>query len=93
MKLDLKKIFTAWVTSLKPTDKEKELAEKRLEICNSCPSKIEKFKNQEWSFRCGECGCPIKRKIFTMENDACPLNKWLEVEKDYFKSKTQKSII
>jgi len=28
-----------------------------------------------------------------MENDACPLNKWLEVEKDYFKSKTQKSII
>ena len=93
MKLDLKKIFTAWVTSLKPTDKEKELAEKRLEICNSCPSKIETFKNHEWSFRCGECGCPIKRKIFTMENDACPLNKWLEVEKDYFKSKTQKSII
>jgi hypothetical protein len=93
MKLDLKKIFTAWVTSLKPTDKQKELAEKRLEICNSCPSKIETFKDHEWSFRCGECGCPINRKIFTMENDACPLNKWLEVEKDYFKSKTQKSII
>jgi len=93
MKLDLKKIFTAWAISFKPTDKQKELAEKRLEICNSCPAKIETFKNHEWSFRCGECGCPIKRKIFDNEYDACPSHKWIDIERDYFIRKSQKSII
>jgi hypothetical protein len=42
---------------------------------------------------CSDCGCPLSKKIFTMENDACPLHKWREVEADYFKSKTQKSLI
>lgn len=93
MKLDLKKIFTAWAISFKPTDKQKELAEKRLEICNSCPAKIETFKDHEWSFRCGECGCPIKRKIFSNEYGECPLGKWDNVDANYFNIKKQKTLI
>lgn len=93
MKLDLKKIFTAWVISVNPTSKQKELAEKRFGICKTCPSKIETIQNQEWSFRCGDCGCPLKKKIFSDEYDSCPNHKWIDVENDYFEIKKEKTLI
>ena len=43
------------------------LREKRLAICNICPSN--KFSV------CIECACPIQTKIL-LENSTCPLNKW-----------------
>lgn len=89
MGINLKKIAKAWITAANPTETQLELAEKRMDICNSCDKKGSMAK----IVVCTKCGCPLSKKIFTMENDACPLNKWLEVEKDYFKSKTQKSII
>ena len=89
MELNLKKIAKAWITAANPTPAQAELAGKRMNICDSCDKKGTKLK----IVVCTQCGCPLSKKIFTMENDACPLNKWLEVEKDYFKSKTQKSII
>jgi hypothetical protein len=89
MEINLRKIAKAWFTAANPTPKQRELAEKRLDICNSCDKK----KSVASVVVCGECGCPISKKIFTMEDDSCPLNKWKEVEADYFKRKTQKSVI
>jgi hypothetical protein len=89
MGINLKKIAKAWLTAANPTPKQSELAEARWNICDSCDKK----KLVTSVPICGACGCPLSKKIFTMENDSCPLNKWLEVEKDYFIIKTNKSII
>jgi hypothetical protein len=36
---------------------------------------------------CKECGCPIKKKIFTQKpNDTCPLGKWRPVEEEFRKT-------
>lgn len=84
MGFNLKVIFDAWVTAAKPNEKQKELAEKRLEICMSCPSRKEVINGKKWSAVCGECGCPISKKIFAQVFDECPLRKWTDIDKNYF---------
>ncbi len=93
MGFNIKEIFTAWSIAINPNERQKEIAEKRWEICMECPHRIETFQDKEWSFRCGECGCPLKGKIFTNDYDACPKNKWLVVEKEYFQIKKEKTLI
>jgi hypothetical protein len=90
MELNLRKIAKAWFTAANPTTEQKELAERRMDICNSCDKK-KALANMV--IVCSDCGCPLSKKIFTMENDSCPLHKWREVESEYFKSKTKKSLI
>ena len=34
--------------------------------------------------RCKECGCPIKKKVFSDDFNDCPLGKWEEVDSEYF---------
>jgi hypothetical protein len=85
MKLNLKEIIEAWYHKFNPTDEEKELADKRFEICLKCPSKKETLKGQEWTIRCGECGCPLGAKTYSPKtylhkDGSCPLGKWKEVE-------------
>ncbi len=89
MGINFKKIAKAWITAANPTSKQSELAEARWNICQSCDKK----KLLATIPICGSCGCPLSKKIFTMENDSCPLSKWSEVEKDYFIIKTNNSII
>jgi len=73
-------IVTAWAVSMNPTGEQLELANKRYEICKECPS-LRKKMGIEY---CGECGCPIQKKIFTQRpNDTCPLNKWRGVENSF----------
>ena len=91
--MDIREIFKAWAIAKNPTDKQRDLAEKRMEICRTCPSKVQTIKNKEWSYVCGECGCPLSKKIFTDMDDACPLSKWKEVEAPYFIIKTNSTII
>ena len=93
MKIDLKKIFTSWSIAINPTERQSELAEKRWEICKICPSKIETLKDKEWSFRCKDCGCQLKSKIFTNNHDACPNHFWVEVEKPFFNIKETKTLL
>jgi hypothetical protein len=93
MNIDFKKIFTAWTISINPNQRQRDLAEKRWEICKTCPSKVEIIHDQEWTFTCKDCGCPLKKKIFTDEFDSCPNNFWVEVEKDYFEIKKEKTLI
>jgi len=93
MELNFKKIIKAWITAANPTPSQKELAEKRMEICNGCEHKKVIIKKLDISVLCGKCGCPLSKKIFTNNIEACPLNKWIEIEKDYFSIKSNKTII
>jgi hypothetical protein len=82
--MDFKKIFKAWITANNPTDKELELAEKRNTICDSCPSKKVITDKLTIGTICGECGCPISKKIFSDQFNDCPLEKWEQIDAKYF---------
>jgi hypothetical protein len=90
--MDVKEIVTAWASSFNPTPQEKELADKRTSICETCPS-MKKIFNQKWSAFCGECGCPIGKKVYTKSNNPCPLKKWSEVDGDLYLPKSEKTLI
>jgi hypothetical protein len=81
---NLFKILEAWETANNPTETEVKIAHLRAEICDTCPSKVEIIKNKSWSYVCGECGCPLSKKIYTQYNRQCPLGKWSELDSIYF---------
>lgn len=99
MKLDFKEIAVSWYNSFKHSPTLKKLADSRFDICLDCPSKKEIFEGKEWSLKCGECGCPLKAKIYTPktyldEGGSCPLNKWKNIEDEHIKNiKNTKSIL
>jgi hypothetical protein len=80
--MNFKTIFEAWIIANNPTEKQKELAELRYEVCEKCPSKKTIVVEI-----CGECGCPISKKIFTNEYNPCSLLKWGEVDEPFMKRK------
>jgi hypothetical protein len=89
---DPSKIITiadAWITAKNPTTEQRDLAEARWNICIQCPEFREE-RDVTGDPYCNECGCPLKKKIFTKEFNECPLKKWKEVD-DVLWSKTQKS--
>ena len=89
----ISQIVEAWAISYNPTDKQKELANKRLEICAGCPFMKQVLGNDKMPFACDQCGCPISKKIFTNSADACPMHNWSEIDKDYFQQKFNRTII
>jgi ribosomal protein L37AE/L43A len=94
MDLNFKKIWDAWLISYRPTNEQILLAQKRNEICETCPSRKEIARKIKIGVVCSECGCPIAKKIFTNTFNDCPLKKWENVDSKYFpKSKDSKSII
>jgi hypothetical protein len=79
--MKIKQIIDAWIISNNPTDKQLELAKLRGDICEQCPAKKTKLKITY----CAECGCVISKKIFTDDYNPCPLSKWSEIDKPYFR--------
>ena len=87
----IEEIFKAWITAANPTKSEAELAAKRYSICLKC----------EWirdsiifDTKCGECGCPIDKKIFSPKKGACRVGKWDGVDNvDKSNKKENKTII
>lgn len=79
-------IVRAWLSAVNPSKKEKEIAEYRSKICELCPHKVELnnslltnlTSNQALlaKYKCNACGCPLAKKIFTINKDSCPLKKW-----------------
>jgi len=57
-----------------------EIKNQRLEICRKC----EKYDAQQ--IRCIECGCFLEFKA-SFSLDSCPLEKWVESDKDWMKEK------
>jgi hypothetical protein len=89
---DPSKIITiadAWITAKNPTDEQKNLAEARWNICIQCPE-FRKERDVTGDPYCNECGCPLKKKVFTKQFNECPLEKWKKVD-DLLWEKTQKS--
>lgn len=82
-------ILDAWVVSLNPTEEQKNLANARWNICVQCPEFREErdFTGEPY---CYDCGCPLKKKIFTKEFNECPQKKWKKVD-DILWPKTQKN--
>lgn len=93
MEFDILKIANAWITANNPTEKELELAEKRYSICDTCPSRKVITKKLKLGTVCGECGCPISKKIFSNEFNDCPLKKWEDIDLDYFPPRKKSSTI
>ena len=73
----LHEIAVSWWRAENPTKEQSDLAQKRLDICVGCNSRKESI---VFGFVCGECGCPIGKKIFTPKLGTCDLNKWDKVE-------------
>jgi hypothetical protein len=79
----IKEIMSAWAISFNPLPKQKELAEKRYEICLGCEhyGKSRPVIGDEY---CKKCLCPIQKKVYTKKlNDTCPVGKWKEIEKKF----------
>lgn len=72
----LLEIASAWIAAANPTIEQKERAERRLEICETCEYKRHnKLTNHHY---CGACGCPLAAKIFSPlpGEKACPEKLW-----------------
>jgi hypothetical protein len=91
MGVDFLKIIEAFKIKISPTESQKELAQKRLDICSTCEFRRGEIDSNLTS--CGQCGCFIYGKIFTNEYDACPEGKWSEIDKPHFKTKEIKTLI
>lgn len=78
----LYEITMAWITSVNPNEVQKNLAEERLKVCNSCEHarevdiKLMDGIKIDTYYMCGHCGCPIRGKVFTPKENGCPLGKW-----------------
>lgn len=87
----LSEIIGAWVVSFNPSPEQKELAEKRYEICLGCEHYGKKRRITGDEF-CKKCLCPIQKKVFTEKTQkACPLNKWSHIDSIYVDTIDNKS--
>lgn len=92
--MNLKTIIEAWLISHNPTKEQIELSELRLKICDKCEARKEFIKGIKIFNACTECGCPVIKKVFTNIYNACPLEKWKEVDLNYFlEQKNKKTIL
>jgi len=94
--IDYKEIFEAWKASFKPTSEQEELAQKRLGVCLSCDYRKEVLKGLKWSAYCGDCGCPLNKKVFSKNFNSCTQKKWKEVDSEYLniiEDKNKKTLI
>jgi hypothetical protein len=81
MSFNPKEIVKAWITAANPSPEQVTLAEKRYEICSKC--ELFAIRNITKDEYCKSCGCPINKKIFSNEFDACPEHNWLNAENEH----------
>ena len=72
----ISEIFKSWVAAANPTPDQQAIAQYRANVCDSCDKKT--YVVAIASFVCGECGCPLSKKVFSPRpgKEACPLAKW-----------------
>jgi hypothetical protein len=81
--INYKEIFDAWKASINPTPLESELAQNRLNVCLGCEYRKELLKGVKWSAICGQCGCPLDKKVFSKLYNPCTKKKWKDVDSQY----------
>ncbi len=88
--MDLLNIIKAWGVSYFATDLQKQRAEERMEICNSCDF----IRQVPVGYICGKCLCPISKKVYSLKYNDCPEKKWKEVDIKFFDGhKTDKTLL
>ena len=72
----ISEIFKSWVAAANPTPNQQAIAQYRANVCDLCDKKTHAVAIA--SFVCGECGCPLSKKVFSPKpgKEACPLAKW-----------------
>jgi hypothetical protein len=87
--MNLKHIYEGWTKALglvEVSEKNKELAKKRVEICIECPHAKEQWLKKfidgmlqndvkGSGIGCGKCGCPVNEKALVIE-EKCPIGRW-----------------
>ena len=69
----VKEILLSYIAKSNPTEEQKEIAEKRLEICASCEFWVQGAVRDY----CSVCGCTTSAKVFSPKgSSACPKNMW-----------------
>ena len=94
--INYKEIFDAWKISRNPTINQEELAKLRLDVCLGCEFRKEIVKGLKWSALCGKCGCPLSKKVFSPNYNACPEKLWGEIDSNYLeplKTKNKSTLI
>lgn len=88
----VKEIAQSWIIAANPTNRQKELAQQRYNICISCKyyGKSRPITGEEY---CTDCLCPLDKKIFSPKKDACPQKFWSDVEENHFREKSTKTIL
>ena len=81
--INYKEIFEAWKIAKNPTPIQEKLANERLNVCKTCEFRKEVLKGVKWSAYCGDCGCPLSKKIFSQMFNPCTQQKWNEVDMKY----------
>lgn len=93
--MKLIEIAKGWVNLARATNETREMAARRLEICDTCPFKAQlsgvgvllvQAVNQEGSiYYCGLCGCPLASKTASPDS-MCPdiPSKWGPVVDSYY---------
>jgi len=91
MELNIPKILEAFKIKISPTDRQKELAKKRMSICSICEFRKGEIDSNFVS--CSDCGCLLHGKIFTNTKGECPKGKWDKIDEPYFRIKENKTMI
>ena len=69
----VKEILLSYIAKSNPTEEQKEIAEKRLEICAECEFWVQGAVRDY----CSVCGCTTSAKVFSPKgSSACPKNMW-----------------
>lgn len=69
----VKEILLSYIAKANPTEEQKEVAEKRLEICAGCEHWVQSAVRDY----CGICKCTTSAKVFSpVGADACPKKMW-----------------
>jgi len=72
---DISEIIVSWHRARKPTPEQEHVANQRANICDTCDER--EFMPIIKMWKCGACGCPITKKIYTPKGPgACPRDKW-----------------
>jgi len=71
----VKEILLSYMTAMNPTEEQKEIAEKRLEICAGCEFWVQGAVRDY----CDICKCTTSAKVFSPKGSAaCPKGKWVD---------------
>lgn len=93
MDFNVNEVIEDGIKNYSPTEKQIELAHKRLKICQLCENGVKKIDNGITTIICNDCGCSLSKISFFQEFNVCGLHKFINTDKGYFNIKENKTLI